>query len=104
MQEAPPSAQADILDHSDMVTSGDLIDRIHLRALPEQVNRNDRLGLVRHRRLNQLGIKVEGLWVDVDEDGLGTHPPDGPGRGKEREGGEDHFVALPDLHRHHRTD
>ena len=47
-------------------------------------------------------VEVEGVRVDVDEDGAGAAQLDDVGRRRERVGGNDHLVAGADSERQHR--
>ena len=84
---------AGILDHADLVSSGDLIDRIHLGALTEEVHGNDRLGPFRNGPLQQRRIHIEIIRANIDEHRLGPKPGNRPRRGKEGKGHRDHFIA-----------
>ena len=67
-----PNGLCGILDHDDVVVTGDLNDTIDLGALPKQVNRNHRFGSRRDGGLNTIGINVERVGADVDEDRRGA--------------------------------
>ena len=75
---------------------GDRQDGIHVCHLPEQVDRDDCLGLRRDGRLEQLRIHVVGLLIDVDEDRGRPTVADGLCRGDEGGRDGDHLIAWPD--------
>ena len=73
--------------------AGDRHHGPHVDAAAVEVDRDDRPGPRRDRGLDQGGIDVVGVGLDVDEDGFRPGPPDGPGGGEERVGGGDDLVA-----------
>ena len=89
-----------ILDDRDMAAPGDLHDGIHVGHLAEEVNGQDGLGARCDGRLDFMRVDVEGQGVDVDENGLGVEAVDDAGRGEEREGRGDDFVAGADVQGH----
>ena len=89
-----------ILDHMDSPASGNGLDRIHVGALPEQVHRNDGLGLRRDRFLNPARIDVERRRVDIHKHRPGPQPRHRPRRRKERKRRQNDFVPRPDLQCH----
>ena len=84
-----------------IVLLSDPVERIHRRALTEQVHWNDRARGARDRRFHLLRVDVEGDRVDVHKDRLRTHAPHAAGRGKEREARHDDLVTGADPQRHH---
>ncbi len=88
-----------VLDDGEVAASGDLQQGVHLRALAEQVHRQQGPGLGRQRRLHPLGIEVEGLGVDVGEARARADLVGAGGGGEERERAGQHLVARADLQR-----
>jgi len=76
---------------------GDLLDRTHLGDLAEEMHRNDRLRSRCDRRLDSHGVEVVGVGLDIDENRLGTGPPDRSCRGEEGVGRGDHLGSRPDV-------
>src|SRR5512140_3692133 len=91
-----PVGLGGVLDDEEFPFSGDLHNGVHVRHLPEQVDRDDRPGLRRDGRLDLRGIHVVGRRVHVDEDRLRSAPADRLGGGDERVRHGDHFVPGPD--------
>ena len=74
------------------------------RDAAEEVHRHQRLRARGHACGDILGIEVQGLRVDVGEDGGCAGSRDRLGRRVEREGGADHLVATSDPERLERED
>ena len=83
-------------DRSAPRSLGDLLDRGHL---PEQIDGDDRLGLVAHGRPNRVRGDIERARIDVDEHGAGPDVVDGACGREEREGRRDDLVARTDVER-----
>src|SRR5439155_25867583 len=47
-----------VLDHGNLSRTGDVVDRFHVRQLPEEVYGHDRFGRLRQLRLDLLGGDV----------------------------------------------
>ena len=66
-----------ILDDGDCRPPGQLHDRIHIGALAEQMDRQNRLRACAHRRGHRDRVDIERLAVDVHEHGPRAKPRDG---------------------------
>ena len=88
-----------ILDHGQVVALGELEDRVHVDALPEDVHGHDRARPVGDRRLELRHVHVVGAGLDVDEDRRRTDVRDRLGGREEGERRGDDLVALADAHR-----
>ncbi len=82
--------------------ASDRQDRLHVGALPVQVDGNDGLGAGRDQVFDPRRIDVEVLRLDVDKHRLGPQSPGGAGRGEEGVAGHQHFVALAYVAGHQR--
>ena len=60
----------------------------------------DRLCSSGHGSFEPLRVEIEGLWLDVHEDGPGIQSRNHAGRGEEAEGTRDHLVLRADAERH----
>jgi len=88
---------------------GNRCDRIVIRGLPEQINRNDRFRLEpallgdRDAVFQRIGIDIERRFIDIDEDGRGAKKGHHLAGRAERKGRTDHSVARTNLlcHQHH---
>ena len=85
-----------ILDDDEMVTTGNLQNRIHVCRLAVQVDRQDGPGALGDRCLDQTRVDGVGLRVDVHEHGRGAAVADRRDGGNEGERHGDDFVAGPD--------
>jgi hypothetical protein len=90
-----------VLDDGHAACAGCSQDRIHLCALPEEVDGDDRLRARRHRRSDRRGIDVERHGVDVHEHRPSPEPRHAARRGEERVGGGHHLVSRTDPDGHH---
>lgn len=91
-----PEALGTVFDDLQAMLGRHGLEAIHVAGAAEEVHRNDRLGAGRDGRLDQIGIDVEGAFLDVHEDRRGAHVADRLGGGKEGEGRGDHFVTGTD--------
>jgi len=80
--------------------AGDVVDRLQRGQLAEQINRDDRPGLLGNLRLDQARIDVERRRIDVHEDRPGAQPGDRAGGGEERERRADDLIARFDSDGH----
>ena len=71
-------------------------DRVDIGAQAEQMDRDDRLGLLHYFRGKRRRIHVEGRAVDIYEDRRCTAVEHDVGGGNPGEGGHDDLVARPD--------
>ncbi len=69
-----------ILDHLQPVPRRNLHQRVQIDALAVQVNRHDRLGLRRNRRLDLADVHQEIVVPDIDENRAGAENLDGRNR------------------------
>ena len=67
-----------------------------------QMHRDDRLGILRDRRLRQFGIDAIAVGADVNQDGQGAGEEDCAGCGDESGVRHDDFVARAHAHRRQR--
>ena len=93
-----------VFDHRQLVRPRHRHHRVHVRHLPVEMHRDDRLGLRRDRRGQLRHVEVERDRIDVHEDRRGPDPRNRPHRREKRVGRRDHFVARPDAFRHQRHD
>jgi hypothetical protein len=56
-----------VLDHRQAVARGDGVDLVHVGHLAVQAHRHDGPGARRDLRLDQAGVDVAGVGLDVDE-------------------------------------
>jgi len=85
-----------VLDDEEVVLLGKGGERIDVDELPEEVDREDRLGL-RSERFGQLiGVNVERIGEDIHEHGHCAELHDNFDARHECEGGGDDFVAWAD--------
>ena len=87
---------AGVFNHQQPAPVCDLHDRIHLARLAEDVHRHDGLGPGRDCFFYARRIKVECLWIDVDEYRLCAGVEDAVGRGDEAERRRDDLIACVD--------
>ena len=83
-----------VLDDGDPALGRCLQNRIHLRGLAVQMDRDDRGGLPGHRSDDFRGVHVVRRAVDVDEYGFRATEQDGRRGREEREGRDEDFLAL----------
>ncbi len=76
--------------------------RIHVGALSEQMNRNDRFRSRRDGGDGLRGVDVERRLIDVDEHRPRAQTGDGAGGREKRVGRRDDLVARLDVERHER--
>ncbi len=62
-----------IFNNRDPVVVGDLLNSVHLRYLPVQIDRNNRTGSARDCRLEQIWIHRESDRINIDEDRSRAH-------------------------------
>jgi len=79
------------------VFCGDLHNGIHIGGAAGEVDRHDGFGARRDGRLDETGIDIVGIPVDIDKDGHGAGFDRGAGCGNEGVGGDDHLVAGVDV-------
>ena len=91
-----------VLNDLEVMALGDFEDSVHLAANAGIVNRNDRLGLVGDRVLDELFVDVHGVGTDVDKDDLGASEHERVGGGNKGERRHDHLVAGLDLEQERR--
>ena len=87
---------AGVLDDGQAVPVGDGRDRVHVGRQAEQVDRADRAGPRRDRRLDPRGVDVVGVGLDVDEDGRRPGGQDRADGRVERVADGDDLVARPE--------
>ena len=87
---------AGVLDDGQAVAVGDRLDHVHVGDEPEEVDRADRPGPRRDRRLDPLGVDQVGVRLDVDEDRRGAGVEDRVGRRGEGVRDGDDLVARPE--------
>ena len=92
---APAHTLRTVLQHAELVGSGDFEDGVHVAGTSLEVDRHDYLGPRRDLRLDVLGIDIEGL-VDLGEHRQRARKDDGIIAGVPGPGGQDYFVARPD--------
>ena len=102
--EARADGLGGVLDHVQAVALGDLTDGVHVGTLAEEMHRNDRPGERRDCVFDLLRVDVERPRIDINEHGLRAQPPDGAGRGEEREARHDDFVPFADVEGHQREE
>jgi len=90
-------AFAGVFDEGDFVAGGDGGDFVHADGVAEGFDGEDGFGFGGDGGFDFVGIEVEGLGVDVDEDGSGADHLDDVGGGDEGEGGGDDLVAGADV-------
>ncbi len=95
-----------VLDDAKPVLPRDRVQAVAVDRKAGQVDRDDRAGPRRDRRLDASEVDVPGDGIDVDEDGPRPDLQDHVGRGDPGERGRDHLVPGPhpgdpqrDLHR-----
>ena len=99
-----------VLDDRDAVRRGERQDRIQFGALPEKVDRDDRLDALTLLAVTVppgdqgARVEVERSRIDVDEDRRRAEARHDTGRGEERVGRGEHEVAAADLQRHERDE
>ena len=71
-------------------------NRIHVRRLPEKVNRDDCLGSCREALLQFGRIHRERIFVHIHKHRLSSAIGNGLDRGEERVRNRDHFISGPD--------
>ena len=81
---------------------GDVLQVIHRRGKPNEMNREDGARARRDQAFHIFRIKVERLWIDVTGDQLSPLADDGVGRGDEIDGRADDLVARLQVEAHHR--
>jgi hypothetical protein len=84
-----------ILDEEEAAPVADLLDGSDVHRLPEEVDRDDRLGLPGDLRFDAGRVDME-ISVEVDEYGPGARLADRLGRGDEAVGDGDDLVARAD--------
>ena len=88
---------AGVLDHTEAVRLGNLIDAVHIRRVAIEVDRDHGLRTLRYRVRQRTGVHGAGLFVDVHEDSLGAAEGDRLRRSDERGRRGDHFVTGADV-------
>src|SRR5579884_3301610 len=78
----------------------DVCNLIHVRHLPEQMNRKNRTRPPGDFRFNLFWIDIERSRVDIDKDRSGSEPGNGTRGGKEAVRRGDYLVAGMDIQRH----
>ena len=91
---------AGVLDQRQPVLRAQLAQRVQLARVAEDVDRDDRLRLVRDRSLDGGGIEVHRPLVHVREDGHRAFVDEAVGRGDEGVRRGDHLVPLPEAADH----
>ena len=86
-----------VFDDRDAVAVGDREDGVHRRRLAVEMDRQDRLGARRDRRLESSRVEGAPPQVDVDEDRPRADVADRPGGGDEGHRHRDHLVAGTDV-------
>ena len=85
-----------VLDHGQVVVTGQRQQRIHICRLPIQMHRDDRLRAPGDGIRHLVDVDGVGPWIDVDEHRRGAGVPDGRYRRDEGERHGDHLVTRPD--------
>ena len=85
-----------VLDDGEAVRGGDGEDRRHVGGAAAHVNRHDGLRAAGDRRSSALGIDVQGLRIDVDENRHGSGQANGVGGRDEGDVRDDHLIARAD--------
>lgn len=84
-----------VLNDRQRMTRGDLHDPRHVAGHANLVHTEDGLGALGDRRLDQCRIHVEGVGINVDEDGQGAAVTDAVGGRDEGMADGDDLVARP---------
>ena len=85
-----------VFEDHEAVLGGDGVDRFHVGELAEEVDGENRLGFWGDGGFDEVGVDVEGVFDDVDEDGYGPELDHGFDGCDEGEGGGDDFVPGAD--------
>ena len=63
-----------VFDYDEIVARGDFHDRIHIRHLAEEMNRDDGLCSRRDGGFNEIGAHIERGGINIQQHRRGTHP------------------------------
>ena len=88
-----PNGLGGIFHDGEVVTRRHVPERIHFRALSEQVDHDDGPRPLGDLVFHLVRIDIEGGRIDVREDRPSAQPADGADRGEERESGQDDLVV-----------
>src|SRR5262245_51849604 len=88
-----------VLDHFQIVPASDLENRIHVAGLAVEMHGKDGTDLQSNGGFNLFGIDHERVFLDVDEDGLGTSRGNSFRGRNERINGRDHLVPGSEAER-----
>src|SRR5262245_53469910 len=88
-----------VLDHFQMVPASDLENRIHVAGLAVEMHGKDGARPRGNGGFDLFGIDHERVFLDVDEDGLGTSRGNSFRGRNERVGGRDHLVPGAEAER-----
>lgn len=88
-----------ILDDGQVVLGRYFIHWVQVRRKPSDMNRDDGARFGGQRSPDPLGLDVQAARIDIHQHGTRVEVADDLGRGRERVGGRDDFVARPDAHR-----
>src|SRR5439155_1644969 len=83
-----------IFNDKESVCAREFQNRIHVRRLPEKVNRNDRFGSLRQTALKFRRVQRKCVLVHIHEHRLSSAIGNGLDRGEECVRNSDHFIAL----------
>ena len=84
-----------VLDDRDLTAPHRRLDRIHVARATGEVHRHDRPGARRDRRLYEVGVDVQGAWIDVGEARRRARVEDRVHRRGPGERARDDLVARP---------
>src|SRR5258708_39594643 len=82
-----------VLDNIEPVLAPEFQNRIHIRRLPKQMNRDNRFGFGGQRMLQRVRIHRVGSFIYVDEYRTRSTMSDSLGSGHERARNRDHLVS-----------
>ena len=82
-----------VFHHVDAVLVGNRHDFVHVGRVAIDMDRHDDLGPRRDRLSQRLGAHAPGVFLDVDEHGLGAHLASRRSRRDPGDLGHDHFIT-----------
>jgi hypothetical protein len=88
-----------VFDQWQLVATRDLRQLLHFRRLPVEVNREYRSGPRRYCCLNEAGIEIVRVRIDIDENGFRSDVRDRTGGSDESVCGCNYFITGPDAQR-----
>ena len=91
-----------VFDQRQIVLAANRQQRVQVRRVPVEMDRQDRLGARRDGAFDQLRVQVERRVVNIHIDRLGAHVGNGPTGGDESAGGGDDLIARADVEQQHR--